>query len=496
MTIKNSIVRRIKTWHWRFHTVEKSSSVERYSPGPEILNSAKEVLARILTDNIIAFWYPRSVDLRDGGYLPPRSIRGKGDTRADKSLIAQARTLWFFSRLVNSDYQTDGYLETAKHGYQFLRDRLWDKDFGGFFWQVDSTGNTPSKPDKHLYGQAFGLYALAEYADASGDSGARRLAEELFDLLELYAHDSEFGGYRESFLRNWRTALPDGKNYMGASGDSKLMNTHLHLMEALTRYYRTIKQPIAKERLIELVFVNSNSVVRKDLGACSDRYRRNWEPLRGPKYERVSYGHDLENVWLLVDACRTAGLANHLLLDLYRSLFRNALRYGSDQKSGGFYASGPFNSHADQRDKLYWVQAESLVSALQMYRLTGEKIYWNCFSQTLKWINRHQVDWQGGDWHVRTSSKGTPRVVQDYAWSSPYHQGRAVLTCLEWLGARSDYGSAGRLGTRLVDELSRSHEPRLIDRVSVSGRGSLVDRGEAGTGNFGGQFRSTSERNP
>ena len=50
---------------------------------------------------------------------------------------------------------------------------MWDQQFGGFYWEVDSSGRAATRPEKHMYGQAFGLYALTEYAMASGDPTAK-----------------------------------------------------------------------------------------------------------------------------------------------------------------------------------------------------------------------------------------------------------------------------------------------------------------------------------
>ena len=87
-------------------------------------------------------------------------------------------------------------------------------------------------PDKHLYGQAFALYALTEYALATHDEEASRLADDLVETLETHAHDAEFGGYREYFRADW-TAVPADSStffYRNFSGpDTKLMNTHMHL---------------------------------------------------------------------------------------------------------------------------------------------------------------------------------------------------------------------------------------------------------------------------
>ena len=213
----------------------------------------------------------------------------------------------------------------------------------------------------------------------------------------------------------------------------KLVDTHLHLMEAITTYYLVARDRISRERLIELILVQSNAVVRKSVGTCTDKYQRNWIPLYGPGYDRVSYGHDLQNIWMLIEACNTAGISNGPLLNLYRMLFNYALQYGFDRKEVGFYYTGSFNAPADRREKICWVQAEGLVSALQMYRLTGEEVYFNCFSKTLDWIVKHQVDWEHGDWHAQVAKNEKPSGDKAGAWKSPYHNGRAMIRCLELL---------------------------------------------------------------
>jgi len=215
---------------------------------------------------------------------------------------SQARTVWFFARVYNSKYGKPEHLEAARHGFEFLRDWMWDREYGGFFWEVD--GKEPTRPDKHLYGQGFALYALAEYLRASRDPDAAQLASELFHLLETRAHDGEYGGYRESFRRDWSQG--PSRSYMGVGPQIKLMNTHLHLMEPFTTYYLAAPDSLVRQRLIELIFIQSNAVVRKEIGACTDQYARDWTPLRGQWQDRVSYGHDIENVWLLAEACRAA----------------------------------------------------------------------------------------------------------------------------------------------------------------------------------------------
>lgn len=406
---------------------------ETSNPTPAKWRQAQETIEKILTQNIISFWYPQTIDNEDGGYRLNHDISGKWQGKADKSIVTQARTVWFFSHLIQAGYNKNEYQEAAEHGFRFLADRMWDKEYGGFYWSVSSDGKTASAADKHLYGQSFGLYALAEFAAAAKNPEAEALARNLFRLLEYHAQDTKFGGYRESFSRNWATLPHDAVNYMGVPSSLKLMNTHLHLLESFTTYYQVTHDPLARERLLELIQIQSNTVVRKFLGACTDRYQIDWTPLRGARLDVVSYGHDLENLWLLIEACNCAGIANGPLMDLYRTLFDYSYRYGFDAKAGGFYDSGPFNQSADRRSKTWWVQAEALVAALAMYQQTKEELYSNCFIKTLEWINQHQIDWKTGDWFEVIYEDGRPGGVKAGTWKSPYHNGRAMLECLRRL---------------------------------------------------------------
>jgi mannobiose 2-epimerase len=404
---------------------------------------SRSQLEKLLTENIIPFWYPGTVDRECGGYKLNHDGEGKYLGKANKALVTQARTVWFFSRLMRTRFAKAEYLEVARHGFRFLRDAMWDVDHGGFYWSVDHEGKKPVTACKHLYGQAFGLYALSEYARASGDREAMELARRIFHMLEERAHDGISGGYSEWFERDWTPATKDTQRAMWVpSPDTRLMNTHLHLMEAFTSYYDVTRDPVARERLAELIRILSNSVVRKSVGACTDKYRPDWTPLTGEKYDVVSYGHDVENVWLVADACRAAGTPAGPYRDLFRTLFDYSLRHGFDEKEGGFYDAGPFSAPATRRAKNWWVQCEGLVGALYMYTLTGDERYSSCYLKTLDWIVGKQADWKGGDWHATILPDGTVRGHKAGAWKSPYHNGRAAIRCMEIIDSLRPCGCA------------------------------------------------------
>ena len=388
-------------------------------------------LEKTLTQNIAGFWLPRSIDTRNGGYIinfgPKGELKGEGT----KAIVTQSRQVWLFSRMARGGHgDRKQLLEAADHVYRFLRDKMWDSKNGGFYWEVNATGDQKLKPNKHLYGQSFALYAISEYAMASGRKDVLDFAIGFFRLLEEKSHDSKYGGYIESFLPDWSPQPASERGYMGDPA-LKLMNTHLHLLEAMTTFYRASKLPLARERLVELIMIESNSVVRKGLVACTDKYDRDWKPrLEGP-YARVSYGHDLENIWLLMDANDAAGLSNYMLLDLYKDLFAYSLKYGYDEDNGGFFDSGPFNQPADNRSKVWWVGSEAIVSALYMYRITGDSQYLSVFEKTWDFLKKRHIDWTNGEWHANILPDGQARGDKANVWKAGYHNGRAMIECLE-----------------------------------------------------------------
>jgi len=388
---------------------------------------------KILRENIVPFWRERSIDRTHGGYLLNHDLNGETRGEAVKMIVTQSRMVWYFSRMARAGFQPKENLDLAGHGFRFLRDRMWDGRNGGFYWQVDVTGSKKLLPSKHLYGQSFGLYALSEYYMASSNKEALDLANRLFHLLETKAHDRRNGGYREFFAEDWSDPPAGTNSYMGAPPDTKLMNTHLHLLEAFTSYYRASKLPLVRERLLELITIETNTVVRKDLGACTDRYRPDWTPILDGPFARVSYGHDIENVWLVADACDAAGVPVQPYADLFRTLWQYSLRYGYDSAAGGFFDSGAFREPASRRNKVWWVQAEALVSALYMYRLTGEGQFLDLFSKTLEFVESRQADWKNGDWFESVMPDGKPGGGKAHAWKSAYHNARAMVECIALL---------------------------------------------------------------
>lgn len=412
----------------------------------ELSNQYLPKLTENLEEIVIDFWYPRSIDEAYGGYITNFNKNGEYSENNNKMIVSQSRMVWFFSQLYRDGYDAK-FLEAAQQGFEFLTQDMRDDTYGGYYWEVDRDGAV-TKPNKHMYGQAFVLYALSEFYKATGEEHVLELALNLFEVFEEKAYDTKNGGYIEYFNPDW-TPITKGRTYLDAiepdwspkqhvdaeiEPTTKLMNTHLHLMEALTNFYTIVDHGLVRNRLQELLTINTNTVVRKELGACTDKHSPEWKPqLNNEIYRIVSYGHDIENVWLAMDAAYALDQPIMYYLDLFETLWKYTLEYGYDKYNGGFYFFGPFGNPACSRIKAWWVQAEGLVSSLRMFELTGDEIYAEVFTETFAFIERYQTDQTVGEWHSAVTDELEPVGHKGAIYKCAYHNGRALIECINIL---------------------------------------------------------------
>ena len=382
--------------------------------------------------HITDFWFPATIDRARGGFALNHDIRGRFLGPGTKATVTQARMVWLSARLARFGYEPEAMLATAEHGHRFLMQRLWDSEHGGFVWDADADGN-PLRPNRHLYAQAFGLYALSELALASGRADVLAEASRLFELLEAKAKDREHPGYVEAFAPDW-SPLPDVEAaYLDGPPRAKLFNTHLHLLEAFAAYVRAGGAPLARERVSELVSIFADRIIDPANGAGSDKFSRDWNLRYGGAYGVSSYGHDVEGIWLALDACDTIGVSAAPLAGRFEQVFAHALANGFDGALGGFFEHGPLGEAATALDKIWWVQAEAIVAAQFMYRLTGRQQYLDVFEQTWGWIESRQTDWQEGEWYDRIDRGFRATGGKANVWKEGYHNGRALIECLSIL---------------------------------------------------------------
>jgi len=83
-----------------------------------------------LNDDILKKWYPLVVDKTYGGYFTNVTYDWKLMQEQEKMIVTQARHVWTLSK--SAAFQSDGakYRDLALHGYSFLKNVMWDSEFG------------------------------------------------------------------------------------------------------------------------------------------------------------------------------------------------------------------------------------------------------------------------------------------------------------------------------------------------------------------------------
>jgi mannose/cellobiose epimerase-like protein (N-acyl-D-glucosamine 2-epimerase family) len=396
---------------------------------------------QILKSRIIDFYLPACVDRVNGGFL--ESLVGdKFAPTGEKFLTLQARQLWFFSKLVASGIDKATAIAACKSGFDFLEANFRDRTHGGYFAKVSDAGK-PTDRRKHVYLNAFALYGLSAYHQATGDQAALAAAKGLFHTLEAKCHDSANGGYHEFFREDWQPITdPKEPSFIGPPG-TKTFNTHLHVLEALTELYRTWPDALVRRRLDELLLINTSAIRLPSYGCNVDGFTPDWKPIDNPRNMRASFGHDIEGAWLCLDATRALGHPPALLREWAEGLVGYSLKHGYDRTHGGFYYTGLLGRDADDTKKEWWVQAEALVSMLELYKLTGKAKYYEAFAVTLDFVEKHQLAKEGGWWATRRADGSPAGTSRTSMWQGAYHNGRSMLRCatlLDELAAQAQNG--------------------------------------------------------
>ena len=273
---------------------------------------------RELVEHILPFWRQHTVDLQRGGFVAEMSNDLRVNETAAKGLILNARILWTFAAAYRYT-QSDHDARLAHHAYAYLLEHFLDRQHGGFHWLLDPQGQ-PLDSTKKIYGQAFGVYALAEYYRTFGDSQALMQATDVFRLIEQYSHDDQYGGYAESLSRDWQP-IADVRLSEKDLNEKKSMNNHLHVLEAYTNLLRVWADPLLTRRLESLLTLFQTRILNPQGTHLQHFFDEAWQP-RSASY---TFGHDIEGSWLLCEAAealggpdRVAGGARHGAADCPR----------------------------------------------------------------------------------------------------------------------------------------------------------------------------------
>lgn len=373
---------------------------------------------RELTDRIIPFW-KRLRDDEHGGYYGYMDFDLKVDKEYEKGCILNSRILWFFANAYMT-LKDKSLLAEAAHAYSFMRDCCEDKEYGGVFWSVTYDG-LPLDTTKHIYNQAFAIYALSSYYAASNDSSALEFAMSLFEKIETIGIDSY--GYLESFNRKWELEDNDKLSENGLLAD-KTMNTLLHVLEAYTELYRVNKDEKVRSALVKILDAFRNQVYNEK----TNRLEVFFDEKMNTISDLYSYGHDIEASWLL-DRAATVLSDDKIKADTNAYTNKLVAEVYNEALADGAMNNECFKGVVDTT-RVWWVQAEAMVGFCNCYEKTGEEKYKDITEQLWDYIKNYIIDKREGSewfWDLDKDNNPVSRKPIVEPWKCPYHNGRMCM---------------------------------------------------------------------
>jgi mannobiose 2-epimerase len=391
-----------------------------------IISQIKEYSSelRLELEQILKFWEEFTPDHIHGGFVGKISNENLVDEQAVKGAVLNARILWSFSAAYNAKAIVD--LDIAERAYHYITDHFIDKDYGGVYWTVDFEGN-PKDTKKQVYALAFTIYALSEYFIASGNEVVKEHAVIMYHDLIKHSFDPDQGGFFEAFNREWEP-IADLRLSDKDENEKKTMNTHLHVLEAFTNLYRIWPDADLKDQIEALLKDFITHIVDPRNGHLVLFFEEDWTKRSG----LISYGHDIEASWLLLEAAEVIAVQD--LVAGFQSLalkMAEASLSGLDEDGSLWYEKEGDNEIIKERH--WWVQAEGMIGFFNAWQLSGDERFLTVSLRNWEYVKKHLLDKENGEWFWGIKEDGTLMAHEDKVglWKCPYHNSRACLELIQ-----------------------------------------------------------------
>ncbi|MBX2953032.1 MAG: AGE family epimerase/isomerase [Leadbetterella sp.] len=379
----------------------------------EYLESLRDFYKKQLLEDTVPFWFTRSYDHEYGGYLLMRDRDGSLlDT--DKAVWIQGRACWLLSTLYNTVEKRPEWLEGARLGYEFLRDKCFNRE-GKMYFHVDRAGN-PLRMRRYFFSETFMVIACAAYAKASGDPEAEETARRLFGVCMEYA----------SGIRIMEPKFEETRPSKGIGIPMIMINTAQQLRE-------TLGDPRCDEAISGWIREIEHDFVKDDIRCVMEQVAPDGSILDHIDGRTLNPGHAIEGAWFI----------------LHEALYRNRdpqgialgcrmLDYmwerGWDTEYGGIlYFRDVYHKPVQeywQDMKFWWPQNETIIATLLAYLATGEEKYREMHRRIHEYAYGHFHDKEQGEWFGYLHRDGRiAQTAKGNLFKGPFHLPRQEWYC-------------------------------------------------------------------
>jgi mannobiose 2-epimerase len=405
-------------------------------PATEARPAVAAELDAYLWTHVLKPRFPRCVDKEHGGFHVNYARDWSPLADPSRFVVYEARVVWTAAAVARlRPPARDEYLGYVRHGVRYLADVLWDREHGGFHTFVDLAGREAQgfgPPSRPVYGQAFAVYGLAAAHAATGDAEPLELAKRGWRWIEDHYRDGLGPGYASA-------VKPDGQQFplpkdegraahasIEGPAHHRTMNDHIHLLEAYAELLRSWPDPVLRQRTEELLaFVRDRMVVEP---GCL--YIALWPDGRVVPAP-VSFGHDVETAFLMVEAEEALGREpSAATLRAARMLVDQALAHGYDPARGQLFESGSAYGRPLDRSIEWWGQFEAFHAFQLMDELFGREDdrYRTAFGKAWALARDAFADKEHPGVCPRMDERGEVHCEsKSHMWFVSYHTARALL---------------------------------------------------------------------
>ena len=340
--------------------------------------------------SIMDFYHPHCIDNEVGGFFQHFRDDGSIYDFKTRHLVSSTRFIFNYS-MASIQFNNDEYADAINHGIEYLRSFHLNHKTGGYAWIVE--GEDVKDSTNYCYGLAFVLLAYSS-AYKAGVNEAEGYIDETFELMERYFWSDEFGLYSDEINSDWSEV----SDYRG-------QNANMHSCEALIAAFEATNQ---NKYLNRALLIAKNICVRQASlaeGLIWEHYNSSWQidwlynkdspdDLFRPWGFQV--GHLTEWAKLLIILERYVD--EEWLVPRAQELFDDAIEMGWDEKNYGLYYGFAPNGDVCDKDKYFWVQAESLAATALLANRTGDDYYWDWYEKIWQFSWSHMIDHKFGAW--------------------------------------------------------------------------------------------------
>lgn len=401
-------------------------STRRYTPLVFNRSSGKPLsseelageMETVLQKHVLNAWFPVCVDNEDGGFHQSFDRAWRRFDDAGRMLEFQARHTRSLAQLSETHASDGRWQEYALHGLRYLREVMWDRERGGWYWLVSPNGEPRAGGSKHAHSGAYAVQAAVVTYRATGDPGALELAEEGLDWFNRRARDREHGGFfswltRDGAVIRKPSDVPEGaepEEPLGHDIGLKDVNVLGDWFETLLDFLAVIPgSALARELLDEFARIYMRRATTA-AGEVHYGFHDDWTPQPGMEW----YGYGFQ----ATERFRTGARVLPDYPDMEaraRQLMLHTLRR-SRSKAGGFRYAGNsglpdhLEGHATVVPaRLWWVQFEGMrILALYAADEAGDGPYHRALRKQWRFIQENLLDERFGGTYFRPPSDWKP----------------------------------------------------------------------------------------